>query len=210
MFNMVRCFHHYGDIYIKKIGEKHYYLRSINGFNLAASASTKKIWEFELFNKSFELKGEIDIWLREMQPGNHRLEIDTATGLDASLGLSVDGYVVTLDTNVTKSGWANFEWNLSGDCDGFIMFDSSYLSGSIDVEAMYNGYGIRSVSTNHLDGNGYLVQCQIMESRIRLNKPIRCISQEKRSYEDGYDCRRCFFQKQSKATFPENLGINNV
>lgn len=162
----------HGDIYIETIEKlKHYYLRSINGFYLAASASTKKIWEFELLNKSLDFKGEADIWLGENQSGNRLFEINTVTGLDASLGFSVDNYLVAIDANITP-GFVKLGWNLDGDCDGYISADSSPITGPINIEAKYQGYGIKATITGHLDANSFLVQWDPLKLSETIIIPI--------------------------------------
>jgi hypothetical protein len=149
-----------GDIYVKKLdGDKHFFIESNNGFSFTSSLSTIKIWELE-FTLDFEIQGDLEVWLREIPPeyNTHRIDIYIDNNVDLDLGIIVQNYEVYLDADINNGGHLSIDWRLEGDCDGFIVIDSSYLSGNIDLEAYYNGYGIKSLTFDYIDANGFIVQ----------------------------------------------------
>jgi hypothetical protein len=148
-----------GDIYVKKIGEKHFYLNSEDGFSFYASTSTIKFFEIE-FTLDLEIQGDLEVWLREIQPeyNHHRIDVYIDNSVDLDLGIIINNYEVYLDADINNGGYLSIDWTLEGDCDGFIAIDSSYLSGNINLEAYYNGYGIKSLTFDYIDADGFSVQ----------------------------------------------------
>jgi len=144
-----------GDIYVKKLGDKHFYIESQSGFDFYASTSTMKIFEFE-FIVDFHIQGDLEIhhW---MPAGYPRIRFNSINNADITLSLTVDNFNIEIDFDI-DSGYIVFEWNLDGDCDGYFAIDSSNVIGTISATLMYSGYGIRSTISEYIDADGYLLQ----------------------------------------------------
>jgi len=143
-----------GDLLFERPNSGEFYFESISGFSITDSAGLITIGG-NTYTPGFCITGDLSIILsEELIEGDlvKKVRFSSANGINTNLFHSFNSFDIDADLSVS-SGYFDFKWELDGDQNGFLGTDSSYLTGSADLELLFDNYGIQVDISGYMDSD---------------------------------------------------------